>query len=630
MNFKYSISVFLLLSLCPAMLAQDTLSLGYGRSAAKAETSVAADAIGQEQLQKIRSFNPYNSLYGQLPGLFVMNGGAEPWVASPTLSIRGIGSMNGNSVITVIDGVPFRDLASLNVDEIESITVLKDAAALALYGNRGADGVIVVTTRNGSGKGLRLDTDMSGTLLSQTGVNHEFNVSADGGDKRLKYFANLNYTGYKGFSDDTAIAGADEGFARMHNLKLRTNILSELHSGTTIRVGLLGRINSLDSPVADSFSLPLIKSAAGNAVSSLDRRLYADLSLAQNLDMLTKGLKLTASLAYDNASIISDTENNGGELAYNENRFNLNAMLEWKRSFGRHGTAASLIHNLESNRLMGAGNPARFMDNILNLDYSYDGRYFVGAVANYSASAKLEKGCKLSVYPALSAAWLASNEKFLKGCKGLDLLKVRASYGVVGYDGRLGYYMDRQTAGEGGSYIFSGTTVLESLAQGAMPSSCIVPETDQKADIGVELGLGGMFTAQIDLFRNHRTGIAVSSAGTLSDVTGREAPLVFTGETLNMGAELSLGVHGRKGRFSWHADGNMIYARSKILEQEEGYRQYDWQRSTGRQIGALHGFVPAGFYSELEFNSEGRLFEGIPGSTLDSNLQPGDLRYKDL
>ena len=73
MNFKYSISVFLLLSLCPAMLAQDTLSLGYGRSAAKAETSVAADAIGQEQLQKIRSFNPYNSLYGQLPVLFVRN-----------------------------------------------------------------------------------------------------------------------------------------------------------------------------------------------------------------------------------------------------------------------------------------------------------------------------------------------------------------------------------------------------------------------------------------------------------------------------------------------------------------------------------------------------------------------------
>ena len=250
MKLKYSISLLLLPALCYVGDAQDTLSLGYGRLAATAESSFAADSIGREQLQKTASFNPYNSLYGQLPGLFVMQWGEESWSSTPSLSIRGIGSMNGNSVITVIDGVPFRDLSSLNVSEIENITVLKDAASLALYGNRGADGIIVVTTRNGSGCGLKVDADynfgVSRNVLSQSSSGYEFNISADGGDRRLNYFANLNYTGYDGFSD--AAEGSNDGRPKMHNLKLRTNLLSEITPSTIVKLGLLGRLNRADAP----------------------------------------------------------------------------------------------------------------------------------------------------------------------------------------------------------------------------------------------------------------------------------------------------------------------------------------------------------------------------------------------
>ena len=113
----------------------------------KEQSSVSADSISADDLEAAHTYNPSNSLYGLIPGLSVLQKGSAPWEDGAGLTVRGYGSFNGNNILIVVDGIPGRDLSLLNVDEIESITVLKDAASLAIYGNRGACGVIVITTK---------------------------------------------------------------------------------------------------------------------------------------------------------------------------------------------------------------------------------------------------------------------------------------------------------------------------------------------------------------------------------------------------------------------------------------------------------------------------------------------------
>ena len=90
-----------------------------------------------------------NALYGRIPGLFVQQSSGVPGEDAPTLYIRGKHTYTGsNAPLVLIDGLP-RDLNTLSLEEVESVSVLKDAAATALYGADGANGIILVTTKRG-------------------------------------------------------------------------------------------------------------------------------------------------------------------------------------------------------------------------------------------------------------------------------------------------------------------------------------------------------------------------------------------------------------------------------------------------------------------------------------------------
>ncbi len=112
-------------------------------------------AIASVPVKNISSRN-YNSavevLQGTVPGISVINNGGDP-TAQPSIHIRGIGSINGESPLLVVDGVPFTgSFNSINPNDIESINVLKDASA-AIYGARASGGVVLITTKKGlSGK----------------------------------------------------------------------------------------------------------------------------------------------------------------------------------------------------------------------------------------------------------------------------------------------------------------------------------------------------------------------------------------------------------------------------------------------------------------------------------------------
>ena len=128
----------------------EVVAIGYGKAKRKDLTSSIASVQGDE-VKAMSVGNPVQALQGKAPGLQVVAGGGSPG-AAPKVLIRGFTSINlSTDPLYVVDGVPMgTNLNFLNSSEIESIDVLKDASAAAIYGSRASNGVILVTTKKGS------------------------------------------------------------------------------------------------------------------------------------------------------------------------------------------------------------------------------------------------------------------------------------------------------------------------------------------------------------------------------------------------------------------------------------------------------------------------------------------------
>ncbi|WP_246101678.1 SusC/RagA family TonB-linked outer membrane protein [Pedobacter westerhofensis] len=127
--------------------------VGYGTQK-KAVVSGAVTAVKGSELAKTPTANLSNSLAGRLPGVTAVQTSGEPGYDGSTIRIRGVNSLGNNNALIVIDGVPNRagGLERINPNDVESVSVLKDASA-AIYGSRAANGVILITTKQGkSGK----------------------------------------------------------------------------------------------------------------------------------------------------------------------------------------------------------------------------------------------------------------------------------------------------------------------------------------------------------------------------------------------------------------------------------------------------------------------------------------------
>ena len=123
------------------------MNVAYGRQSKESVTSAISTVSGAVMR---KTFTPTlsNTLFGRLPGLSGLGGSGEPGYDAPSMLIRGMGTFNDSGFLVMVDGFE-ASFDNLSVEEIESVSVLKDAAAVALYGIRGANGVLLVTTKRG-------------------------------------------------------------------------------------------------------------------------------------------------------------------------------------------------------------------------------------------------------------------------------------------------------------------------------------------------------------------------------------------------------------------------------------------------------------------------------------------------
>ncbi|MDR1381695.1 MAG: TonB-dependent receptor [Tannerella sp.] len=137
----------------------EVIVVAYGTTTKKAFTGSAA-VIKSEEIGKNQSSNVTNNIAGKVAGVQGLSSNGQPGQGS-TLRIRGVGSMSSsNAPLYVVDGVPYgTNISAINNNDIESITILKDAASAALYGARGANGVVLITTKRGKTKEARINMD---------------------------------------------------------------------------------------------------------------------------------------------------------------------------------------------------------------------------------------------------------------------------------------------------------------------------------------------------------------------------------------------------------------------------------------------------------------------------------------
>lgn len=131
-----------------AQAIDDVVVVGYGTQKKITVTGSVA-SVGTADLTKSSAPNLAVALAGRLPGLTVIQGSGQPGRDDVEMYLRGVATSNDSSPLILIDGVPRSDISSLDPNEIETISVLKDASATAVFGVRGANGVVLVTTRRG-------------------------------------------------------------------------------------------------------------------------------------------------------------------------------------------------------------------------------------------------------------------------------------------------------------------------------------------------------------------------------------------------------------------------------------------------------------------------------------------------
>lgn len=746
MKRKYKLSCLFLLSCLSVYAQQDSvdiakqnrlLNLGYGVSIHAKESSAAISEITGDEIMKSSAINPYNALYGKGLGLTVLQNGGTLWESIPGLSIRGLNSTRNNGILVLIDGFE-RDLTWITKEEIESIQILKDAAATALYGLRGANGVLLATTKTGSKKKIeinvnyeyqfnmlnrvpdfadgytyalamnealkydglspmydqvQLDGIKSGDphygnvnwideVLKKNGSTDNVYVTLSGGGDIARYFASVDYVDYRGYIKPKNIIDDYSSQHKYSKLNIRTNIDVDLTKTTQMFFKLNGMLSEHNRPgilTGDLMNLlyntpaaafpiktpygdwggsdvwtrnPVADISAKGYSRSHQRLLFADVALKQDLSILLKGLSVDVRVAYDNFSeywdgydikyayavskvshpASSDDYNLKGEstsvsfgssLGVQWNRFNLWGRANYNTSWENHKLDATLAVSKEQTSLSGQHNTRNRMNMLGHVHYVYDNKYIADVAFSHNGSNQLSPSHRFGSFPALSAAWVVSNEDFLKSSSWIDWLKVRASWGLTGSDLMPEALMWNQKYGWANGYPLGAEyNGFAGLGEGRLPINSLMYEKVAKGNLGFDLSLARSFDLTVDLFKEKRTDMLVTS-GDVSGVLGATNAYKNLGKVKNKGIEIGANFHKKIQDFSFNLGGNFTFSRNEIIEMGEEYVPFEWMKRTGRSIGQLFGYEAIGYFKDEQDIAQS------PKQYM-STVKPGDIKFKDL
>ena len=667
-----------------SQLLEETIVVAYGTAKREAVTGSVSSVKGQG-LAEVPVTSVDKMLSGKLAGVQISMTSGQPG-ASSQIRVRGTSSINAsNAPLWVVDGIPIisegtsqmtnqsTSIATINPNDIESITVLKDAAAAAVYGSRAANGVILVTTKSGkegqaqfdarakygvswlqSDSGFRMMTssellayqrdairnagmdpdDPTGTYyrpmsllsLDQTnwidhftrpGVLQEYEISARGGTNKAKYFSSVSYHKNDGvfygidYSKFQARINAD--YKLLSNLETGVRInaayteqndvpMENLYYANPAWAGLtiLPWIPKYDENGDFNVNIPSNSSQNPRATAAYD-------------DQWSKSYRLNATMFLRweiTKHLVAETKNSA-EVSFTKDRrywspkshikqagrgnlqvinsqfenFTTSNTLNYTNIFGGYHSVRALLGqeaNKFSNEVAYISAPSvdpqipyvntcdqsktsteqGFVNTSMLsffgiIDYNYDNKYFAQLTAREDGSSLFGENNKWGFFWSASASWNISREKWLS-YRWLDLLKLRASYGVNGNDGISAY----KAYGVYSTSTYNGTVGMLP----AQPSNPYLSwEKNGTWNVGVDFGFLGRIRGGLDVYSRKTTDMLLSKK--VPQTTGFSTNFMNAGSMKNTGVELQLdGDIISNSDMLWTVGVNLAYNRTKILD----------------------------------------------------------------
>lgn len=414
--------------------------------------------------------------------------------------------------------------------------------------------------------------------------------------------------------------------------------------------------SGVNNPVAES---------AGAAYYKLhERALFADMTLNQDLKYWLEGLSLTARLGYDTYSTLYEdhsmtyvygnypstgvvgqkgeywTSGTPGTMGKNSGsvdwarRLVFQAGFNYERTFAeKHYVYGQLRYDYEWQNTTGSTGYTIYRHNGTFLGhYGYDNRYIGELALVYSGSNRLAPGTKWNFSPTVSAAWVMSNESFLKDNPIVNFLKLRASFGIINADYLPGdnvwnYYAKSYSQGSSntGSYPFGSgyDYVYANTTLGLLPTANPSHEKAYKYNIGIDATLFGSLNVEVDAYMQQRKDIWVAGTGAYTALIGFDAPYINAGKVNSHGFEISLDYTKKFGEVTFNAGGSFNFNKNKIKEQAEEPKAFENLVETGNPLNSTYGLVAIGlFKDEADIASS-------PAQNF-STVRPGDIKYEDI
>lgn len=671
------------------MEMDEVIVVAYGVQRKEAKTG-AVSSIGSADLKTEAADSPVKMLQGKMAGVQVNSTSGQPG-GSTQIRIRGFSSINaGMEPLFVIDGVPVQSdnyayaagdgdpeegndiLSTLNPNDIESMTVLKDASAASIYGSRAANGVILITTKRGSASetqfnftarhgwstptndnGFRfmnpeeiltyhrdatynagLDPDdpsnptyyypmslLDGELTNwwdevyQTGQTSEYELSVRGGNEKTKMFSSLNYYDQEGIKIGT-------GLTRM---SLRSNIDHKVNDKLSFGTTITGSsIEQQNRPTSLAYANPFWAASSllpwhnpynadgtfnDDLPSNSDSNPLENVALNESVDKIYKflgsvyleyeiidGLKFKTLNSYDftysngrdyrnpntpdgepggnlyTSNLLNTTFTSSNTLNYllsfnDEHYFNALVGYEFQKDDFRQQTASGqdvgidipYLSNASSNKDVGSYYYKWALQSYFGrFDYNYLGRYFLTASIRTDGSSRFGSENRYGLFWSIGGSWNIHDEGFMASLDMIDLLKIRASYGINGNDA-IGNY---DSYGVYGSRSYNG---LGGLAPDQPANPALTWEENKAWNIGLDFSVYKRITGTIEYYNRLTTNMLLDQP--LSYTTGFNSIQKNIGELSNKGIEVSLDVKVLDGGdFDWSLGLN--YAHNKVTLED--------------------------------------------------------------
>ena len=755
---------------------EETVIVGYGTQ--RKISNIGAQSSMKMEDIKTPSASLTTTLAGRLAGVVAVQRTGEPGKDAADIWIRGISTPNTSSPLVLVDGVE-RSFNDIDPEDIESLTTLKDASATAVYGVRGANGVILIKTKpgkvgkptvsadyyesftrftkmvdladgitymNAANEAMRNDgiatkytedqirntiagkdpylypnVDWLKEIFNDWGHNRRVNVNVRGGSEKVAYYASVSYFNETGMTVTDKNIDTYDSKMKYSRYNFTTNLNIDVTPTTKVEIGAQGylgegnypAISSADlynaamsiSPVEypkmffvngeafvpgtstnNNFNNPYSQATRRGYDNLTKNQIYSNLRVTQNLDMLTKGLKLTAMYAFDvyneihvhqdraestynfldtsvpydmnGQPILQRIYEGSNVLSYKQEtsgnkKTYLEASLNYDRTFNDdHRVSALFLFNQQSKLLYPKGTledaiPYRMMGIAGRATYSWKDRYFAEFNIGYNGAENFSPKHRFGTFPAFGVGWVVSNEKFWQPLsKAVSFLKIRYTDGKVGnseVSDRRFMYLDQMKENGDYGYKFGPNGTKWSGYETVNMAVDLIWEESRKQDLGIDLKLfNDDLSIVFDLFKERRENILLKREHSIPSFLGynTSAPYGNIGIIENKGFDGTIEYNKRINK-DWviALRGNVTFNKDKWIQGELPEQKYEWMNQYGHNINGVKGYVAEGLFTQAEIDDMAR-WESLsdankaitpkPFASQFGTVKAGDIKYKDL